>query len=249
MDIVVALVGHLAWPVTILLLLFVLRREARGVVDAVRTRIASKESDVSIGKSGIEIKTNIQAINARLETVETGQGQFGQLLLQQLEAGSSAPAEISIPAELRRMADEYLEIQAPNWNDRVRLKDEAANRLGTYVVQRRVPREALANEHNEGLVIALASAVLAAPEKDDSRRLLTAAKSVHRLHVRYRILVALSRLVERRLLDPTEIEEWRGLLDRFEHGADASLLRMIEWTRSLLRTEEHEVVQSETGPL
>jgi hypothetical protein len=74
-------------------------------------------------------------------------------------------------------------------------------------------------------------------------------RSVRKRRGSYRILVAFSRLVERRLLDPTEIEEWRGLLDRFENGADASLLRKIEWTRSLLRTGEHEAVQSGTGPL
>ena len=56
MDQFVALVGHLAWPVVALLVLYTVRREARALVSRFAERIGDPKSTVSIGKKGVEIK-------------------------------------------------------------------------------------------------------------------------------------------------------------------------------------------------
>jgi hypothetical protein len=229
----VALVGHLAWPLTALLLLVLLRREVRSIAEALRGRIADRNSDLAITKAGIETRTNIEAVKARLATVEVGQDQQNHLLLQQVTAAGETTG---VTDELREMAAAYLHIDIPDWAQRTRAKDDAANGMGLYVVTHHISRDALADEGDEGLILALASAVLLDPQREDTRRLLGASVGVNRLHVRYRILLAFNRLLERRLITGEESGRLRGVLAQFRVGADDSLRQRIDATAALLDT-------------
>src|SRR4051812_22060963 len=212
-----------------------MRKEAKGIARALKMRIKDRNSDIAITRSGIEIRANIDAINAKVQTLEVGQSQQGQALLSQVTSQHDTPAT-AITDELREMASAYLRIEIPDWAERTRAKDAAANEMGLYVVSHNVPRDDLARENDEGLILALASAVLLDPQPEDADRLLAASAGVYRLHVRYRVLLAFSRLMERRMLTSAQIAGLRKTLDRFRIGADDSLLRHISWTVSLLDT-------------
>jgi hypothetical protein len=86
----VAFVDALAWPLTVLLLSYLLRRELRAIARAIEGRIKSESTDISIGPAGLGITTRVEAITARMESLEVGQAQYGDLILQQLEVPTDA---------------------------------------------------------------------------------------------------------------------------------------------------------------
>jgi hypothetical protein len=53
---IVALVGHLAWPVVVLLGLWMVRREIRSIAGRLAERIGSEATDVTLGREGIQIR-------------------------------------------------------------------------------------------------------------------------------------------------------------------------------------------------
>jgi hypothetical protein len=56
---VVALVGHLAWPVVVLLGLWMVRREIRSIAGRLAERIGSEATDVTLGREGIQIRQRV----------------------------------------------------------------------------------------------------------------------------------------------------------------------------------------------
>jgi len=59
MEHVVALVGHLAWPVVALIGLWLVRHEVRLIVGRLAERIGSEETDVTLGREGIQIRQRV----------------------------------------------------------------------------------------------------------------------------------------------------------------------------------------------
>ena len=231
-DDVVAVIGHLAWPLVILFLAIGLRKELKGAIRAIAIRVGDRDTDVSITKGGLSLKRATEAIEARMTTVEAGQGQLNHVLLQRDGRQNAQPIEIT--DELREMARAYLAIEVPDRARRTMLKDSSANEMGYYVVAHRVSRDELAKEQDEGLVLALASAVLLDPQPQDAELLLNAAQHIRRRHVQYRILVAFTRLYERGLVTDDERDRLRTLLARYSVDADAPLRRQISYTSSLI---------------
>lgn len=56
---VVALVGHLAWPVVVLLGLWMVRREIRSIARRLAERIGSEATDVTLSREGIQIRQRV----------------------------------------------------------------------------------------------------------------------------------------------------------------------------------------------
>jgi hypothetical protein len=56
---VVALVGHLAWPVVVLLGLWIVRREIQSIARRLAERIGSETTDVTLGREGIQIRQRV----------------------------------------------------------------------------------------------------------------------------------------------------------------------------------------------
>ena len=56
---IVALVGHLAWPVVVLLGLWMVRREIRSIAGRLAERIGSEATDVTLGREGIQIRQRV----------------------------------------------------------------------------------------------------------------------------------------------------------------------------------------------
>jgi hypothetical protein len=227
MPTAVALVSTLAWPLTVLLLCYLLRTELRSIARAIEGRIKSETSDISIGPSGLGITTKVEAITARMESLEAGQAQYGDVIVRQLESADPDTGSSTVD-KLARLAEQYLAINEPDYNERVSLKDAYARRLGIAAIESHIPRGTLVSSGNEAYVLALASVILFDPLPDDADKLLSAGAAISRLHVRYYVSLALSKLMSRGLVRPAQYAEVKRLLDLYRITADEPLLRRLE---------------------
>ncbi|HEX3144913.1 MAG TPA: hypothetical protein VHQ64_13150 [Pyrinomonadaceae bacterium] len=238
-DALVTLVGHLAWPVTVLALVVVLRREIQEICKSLSRRIADPASSLIIGKGGLEIKGRVDAALGRIESLEIDQNQskeliFGVLGKKELKAGTVPGRDETVAPELLKLADEYLKISASEWSERVRLKDECARRMSNLVLTRNVSKDLLAGQDHEGLLMALVTAIHAAPEQGDFDRISRIAQKVKRLHVKYRIAMALGRLFEQNLAGEADVARCKEILDDYNIGADPALRRRIIQTKAII---------------
>jgi len=140
---------------------------------------------------------------------------------------------------LIQMANAYMAISAPDWGERVRLKDQAANEMGKYVISMGISRDLLVQEvlehPNEGLIIALATVINYLPSQGDCSRLLSVAEKAARKHVQYRIVLAFGNLFRQQLIAPSERDSVKGVLSLYAKDADSSLSRLITDTMSYMR--------------
>nr|WP_067286878.1 hypothetical protein [Marinobacterium profundum] len=230
----VDLAAALVWPAAVLVVLYYLREPVSRLLDAVSSRIGDPAADVSISKEGLEFRS-------RIESLEVDQEQTKSLTLQALgvsqEPGfrTSMAQSQQIDTELLRLANEYLMIEHKDWSQRVNLKDTAALKMADIVVTQSVPRELLIQQQNEGLILALAAASHTLPESGDLELLMQVADQVTRLHVKYRIVMAVGRLFERGVADRSMAESVLKLLTAYRQGADQSLLRRIAYSESTIK--------------
>ena len=117
-----------------------------------------------------------------------------------------------------------------NKPERTAVRNELAARMGVLVVSRQIPRPWLAQQPDEVYGLALAMASVALPEKDDASHLLSMAVRITRLHIRYKVALALSSLHDKGMLRDRE-KEALGVLTQFESSADEQLIRRLESVR------------------
>lgn len=231
----VKLAGHLAWPVFIFITLFFLRSEIKSAISAFAKRMADPSSDVSIGKEGLSIKSHVDAALGRIESLEINQNQSKDLILGVLEKESilAEHSEVVDP-ELVKLADEYLQIDATEWTDRIRLKNESARKMANLVLTRNISKDLLASQAHEGLAMALVSAIHTSPDEKDFDRISVIVHRVSRLHVKYIIAMAIGRIFEQRLAANADIDRAQEILDLYTIGADQSLLNRIAQTKAII---------------
>jgi len=238
----------LLWPLLFFCCLWFLRREMRLLVSALASRVADKDSEVVLGP------VSLRKIESRLESVEMDQKMATDLVHSKAQAGVDAaparPAEApqpkvsspaaektvaaQIPDQLQRIADEYLNVNLPDWNDRVRRKDELTARMALLVVRESVPRRVLAESKNEGILIALAGAIHLDPRNGDDFWLLEGGRNAQRLHVRYRFLASIARLADRKLIRKENQADLRAMCLKYQEGADGSLMARVKLTLAVL---------------
>ncbi len=243
MEHIVNIIGHLAWPATILFIGYFAQDEIRKIFGAIAKRIEEKNTDISIGKEGLQITTAIEATEAKLEAQEVDIEQVRSLIMDSLQsskAGINAEPNGEIDSHLRKLANEYMNINIPDWTERVRAKDEAARKLGNYVITHKISKDILSDEHHEGIVLALASSIHAMPEGGDTDRLLRVSDQVNRLHVKYRIVLAFGRLIERGIAGISDIPRIRHVLRMYESDSDTALKKRINATYAILNKAIHE---------
>ena len=248
----VALVGHLAWPATVVLAMALLLQES--VRDKV-LKLLSSITNLKVGPGGVEITRQVNEISTLLESLDVKHEQlrvhvFQEVNRQLARAGGAEPgappsADVSeagedgIPAGVWDLAKEYERVNIPDWGRRVSKKDDLANQLGNYINTHRVSRDALAEQKHKGLIIGLASAIHSAPEVGDAERLLKVAPGAKWLHVKYRVVLAMTSLAQRRLLSIEQAGNAMDILELYLHDevrpADNPLKRRIGATRSILQ--------------
>ena len=148
-------------------------------------------------------------------------------------AGREAPTG-EIDDRLRTLANEYLNVSIADYGGRVSKKNELAAEMGAYVIKQGISRDRLADETNEGLLLALVAAVQGGPERADTARLIRAAHRVTRLHVQYRFILAFARLLDAGYVSEEQKSAIRSILNEWERRADDSLRQAIMGLRRKL---------------
>jgi hypothetical protein len=195
-------------------------------------------------------------LQGALARAEHGLGDVGRVELERRALAAETSAELlggvashAMPAVvsgqepsvqvrelLRQLADEYRTINMPDWEIRTRAKNRQAAKLFQAVVSHGVSREWLADQDDEALILALASAVHALPEPDDVERLLKVAPKVRLKHVRYRVASAFGRLIDNRLIRADVKPRVRAVLERFLTNADNPLIGLVRAVLNQLET-------------
>lgn len=240
---IVILVGHIAWPASVLILVFAIRNEIRSIVAAISRRISDSSSDISIGMEGVSIKNRIEAAQAKLESLTIDQEQLKAFILQTVQTTKSdhtgvdqkSVHEDKINQQLLEMGQQYMKISAPDVNERKRLKTEAAKQMTNFVITNNIPKDFLASLRQESIALALASTIHTFPEKGDVKRLLNVANAVTQNYIKYWFALALSQLFSRHLVTKEDVEPVRKLLENFSKGADPPLLDRITHTESVIK--------------
>jgi hypothetical protein len=150
------------------------------------------------------------------------------------EHGDKAGGE-TIDHELLLLADEYLGISVSDWSERVRLKDAMSRKMAKMVIDRNISKDLLAVQGHEGLLMALASAIHASPDRRDFARISRIPHKVERLHVKYRIAMALARIFEQHLALRDDADRALEILDLFNVDADPVLRHRIYKTRRVIK--------------
>jgi hypothetical protein len=230
MDHVDALVGHLAWPLVALAIVLVFRRQLHELLNEIRQRVSDKNASVDLKAGPVGIQ--VQAVQDKVQALDENQKVLKAVV--KATATTSASWSTQIPPELTELADRYLAVEIPDWAERVRMKDTLATEMGSLVLTRGVSKDVLTQTTNEGLLLALAELVRLSPEAGDLQRLGRVAPLITRLHVRYRFLMAVGRLLDRRFVDPHDVSSITQILQQFRSGADAPLRAQIGRTEAQL---------------
>lgn len=249
----VQLVGYLVWPVTILVILFVARHAIRNILKRLEERLhdaRTAEITASMQGMGITIKTELDAVVSQVESLQSNQDQLTSLASLRLNkfAGvqeEETPSE-DIPPELLTLANEYLDLPSvrrtadnfPEWRAQLNELNQIRDDMTDFIISRNVSRDALANSDNQGLLVALASAIQILPGERDLQRLLRASWHVSRLNVKYRFVLAFTRLIEKDLLSKADIDCVQEVLDKFQQGADEPLQLRIQRTRAFIEAKK-----------
>jgi hypothetical protein len=229
---VMTFLGQASWPVAIVIIFLLGKKEFRGLASAIRMRVGDPRQRISITRQGI----SLAAIDAKVEILKEAQ-------LPLVDRARRRTARIAItqtvPEQLSNTANEYLSLKIADWRQRVEKRNELAQTMMDVAVEHHVSRDVLATAANEGLILTAARLALTYPERGDAERLLTAAPRVARLHVRYHMALAFGRLVEASLVDETGVTRILAALSNFEIGADEFLARRLAQVRALIETTTH----------
>jgi hypothetical protein len=233
------LLKAIAWPVTVLVALYVLRNQIQAFLTKLSDSI-SHAAQITVTRRGVEIKLDnkIAAVNSRIEALNAAQEQVTETVYKskrrQVRGQKGMQALADIPQGLRDLAAAYMAVKENDWRQRVLRKNELALQMGDFVIREDVPRDLLAKEGDEALHLALAAAVAADPEPGDLHRVLLVAPTTVRLHVRYKLVVALTALINKGLVQQKDVSAIRGALQRMALKADERLERIIGDADSLL---------------
>lgn len=145
--------------------------------------------------------------------------------------GAGLPAAGDDMVELSKLSRLYASVNIPDWATRVAEKDRLAAEMVRVVHERHISRDMLAEQEEEGLLMALAASSLGFPEPNDLARLLKVVGRVRRLHVKFRIVLAFRKLSEKGLVPADHVHEVMNALAQLEHGADEPLRERIESVR------------------
>jgi hypothetical protein len=234
-EAIVQIIGHVAWPITFLATAFFARKEILKIAAALAKRVEDRNSDISITKEGIAIKQAVEAQQAKIDSLKAEQAQVKSIALQNVITTDTIQTNgNTIDQHLQDMADRYMNINIPDYTNRVRAKDKAAEEMALYIITKKISKDEISKHQHDGLIVGLADSILLVPESDDIERLLKAGVHVQRLHVKFRVLVALTKLFESGFGSEKQIDSTFDLLKTYSDKADPPLQRVINNTRSYL---------------
>ena len=210
----VELIDHLAWPITSLAILYILRSPLLAILSSIKTRISDPRTNVVIGAEGVKLESQLNAVASLVELLQINQDQLKALVfpvarrvadngLASMERAE--PRSRDIPPELLKLADEYLQIFIPDWRSRVNTKNQYMQAMTNLVISKNISKDALLDSGHEGLIAAMVGAIHTFPEPGDLERLLKASETVRLRHVQYRIVLAFTALIEKGLVTSADL--------------------------------------------
>ncbi|HEU4728881.1 MAG TPA: TIR domain-containing protein [Kofleriaceae bacterium] len=154
--------------------------------------------------------------------------------------GAAPPSSgAPIDGHLRERAEQYMDVQIIDYRERVQIKDALAAEMGAYVRANQISRDDLARAGHDGLAVALAEAVSAAPQAGDLDRLIRAGRGVTRLHAAFRILVSIHTAIERERVEDAQRAALEALIAAYMGLAmargDEPLAALVATTVRLLK--------------
>jgi hypothetical protein len=106
--------------------------------------------------------------------------------------------------------------------------------MADLVIRKKLSRDLLAEEHNEAIMLALASTVRTKPEPEDAERLLRVANRIKEHHVKYRVALAFGMLLAKKLVSPSQVTQIKAIMTRYEQNADGPLQHRLQHTQKML---------------
>lgn len=188
--------------------------------------------------SGMVQKLN--AVGAKVDTLDSNQTVLAQRVIQ--NAAPNFPADDQQQAfdMLREMASEYDNIRIADWGQRVQKKEQLAAVMAVFAIDNHIGKDDILNLYaqnaSEGLIITLATIIIDSPEAADVDRLLKYSDKVTYKHVQYRMLNAIGKLLERKLVTPTQLSRLNTFVNNCKPTADASLMKKIDEISVLLNS-------------
>ncbi|MES2107973.1 MAG: hypothetical protein V4577_04465 [Bacteroidota bacterium] len=183
----------------------------------------------------------INTTQAKVDNIQAGQTMLTQSVVQ--NAAQTAPADKQAKLDnLKAQATAYMQISSPDYGERVRLKEDSAGEMSAYALSNQISKDDILQllagtvPPNEGLVIALATLVITRPETGDLTRLLSAGANITRMHVRYRVLNAISQLISQHLINVSDKDSITALIDAYRKGADSSLLQKADSVAAMVKS-------------
>lgn len=232
-DAMTATAGIL-WPLIAIFAIVFLRKQIGDAARALATRLADPTQALKLGP--LELSRRINALESQVESSRVENQVLASAVTplvnrvseetDQVTAADQAQAML----ELRALADQYKSVNVPDWAERVRAKDAIAARMASLVITRKIPREVLARDKDEGVRMALATVITTEPKPEDENWIAIAAQGIQLKHVRYRFMMAIGRLAEFKLLTPAKAQEFEALAVEYRKNADGSLLQRIQRT-------------------
>jgi len=196
-----------------------------------RLYLAAEFREVDKAATLTELKNQIDTAQAKIENVEAGQSMLTQSLIQNAPVAVVEDKQANLD-HLKTQADKYMDIKSNDYGTRVRMKDACAGDMAAYALKNNITKQDIldlnATNFNQGLIVALATMIIAKPEPGDLDRLLTYAGQVTWKHVAYRVLNAISQLMAQKLIKDADKDRTNKLLDLYRKNADASILDRIK---------------------
>jgi hypothetical protein len=189
----------------------------------VQAALARAESGLASELADLALKAD--KTEAAVQVLQAGQGPEAS------PPGAKGLVEGDAHKALAALVDEYKRADnIANKPERTAVRNELAARMGALVVSQKTPRQWLAQQPDEVYGLALAMASVGLPENDDAELLLGMAARIARLHIRYKVVLALSSLHDKGMLRDRE-KAALDVLTQFESKADEPLMRRLESVR------------------
>lgn len=227
---VIGLSSAVAWPLVAVLVLAVFGWPLCRLVSELSGRIRTARN-VALGKDGISVGDAFDETEVRLAILETRIDTLKEILLQ-----APPPPRSDALQELEDLATEYEALHVEDYQTRVKRRMRLADRMGELAVKA-ADLTQLAHSDREGMLVALASAILLAPREEYLVLIEQACPRARYRFTRYRFTLALGLLLARGFLDHSDAPAVRRVLDGLERGtgpsADSALARLIRQTETL----------------
>jgi len=194
------------------------------------TRSAVANLTSKVEKTEAKQQAQEVASDLRLQTMRTFVAGQTAAPLENKEASSQPDPD------LMQLVRNYESIDDPDYQKRVAKKDQAASAMLRCIYEKKISKQSLyawiKENHCDGLILALASYILAIPEQGDLPLLIDVGKNAVWLHVKYRVTLALRALFRE---SPSSADEQRQaivLLERYREHAynrkDQSLITLVD---------------------